>query len=97
MNHTALASKLSTTITAVQFITAKYPDVAFIIGEVGASLNPTPTNGATQNDYDLESVLGATLWNVDFMIYAMSQVGVLNFLLFHELKTDISRNRTFPG
>ncbi|KAI4151785.1 MAG: hypothetical protein LQ340_003309, partial [Diploschistes diacapsis] len=49
--------------------------IPFVLGEVGSSLNTDASNSTQLNDFPLESVLGAAIWTVDFLLYALS-IGV---------------------
>ncbi len=70
MNHTAVVEGMDFVADAVEYLSTKFPLIPLSVGEVGSALNPTI------NDFQLESVLGAALWQVDFMLYAMSLVSV---------------------
>lgn len=70
MNHTAIVNGLSQFEAPIQYTKNNNAAIPFFLGEVGNSLNPG------SNNYDLEGVLGSALWTVDYMLYAMSIVGL---------------------
>lgn len=66
MNHTALISTMANTTLAAQFMSQNYPSIPFVMGEVG-------TYPGAINNYKVEQSFAATLWNANFILYAMSQ------------------------
>lgn len=72
MNHEAIVDKTDHYKDSIKYVTQR--GMAFVMGEVGSSLNGKINEGTTQtNDFDLEAVLGSALWTIDWMLYAMSQ------------------------
>ena len=69
MRHSSTTANLDPYSTFIQYIKANFPNVAFVLGESASSYNPV-----CGNDYQLEAVLGAALWRVDYLLYAMSIV-----------------------
>ena len=66
MNHTAIASKFDAdTLPQVEYQVDTFGCIDYVLGEVGSSV--------VQNDAGLESTLGAALWAVDLMLYAISK------------------------
>lgn len=66
MNHTALVTTMANTTSAAQFLALNHPSIPFVMGEVG-------TYPGAINDYAVEQSFAATLWNANFIMYAMSQ------------------------
>lgn len=66
MNHTALVTTMANTTSAARFLSQNYPSIPFVMGEVG-------TYPGAINNYEVEQSFAATLWNANFILYAMSQ------------------------
>lgn len=62
MNHTAITSKLSHYLPAIKY-TRQNTQVQYVLSE---------TAGVLALESDLDAFFGATLWGVDFQLYAMS-------------------------
>lgn len=68
MNHTFIAQGLNRFLPAIKFIEKQLPHVDLVLGEVGRY--PPPDTPST----DVQSIFGSALWNVDYLLYAMSLV-----------------------
>lgn len=66
MNHRITKSKTSFFAQAISYFRTNYPNIKVNLAEAASSLN-----GAT-NAYGLEQTFGATLWQVDWMLYCAS-------------------------
>lgn len=73
MSHSAITAHLDLFRPAIAWLAAHKPGVAYVLSEIGNSLNPT-------HDYAYQAVLGAALWLVDLQLYALS-LGVARFHL----------------
>ncbi len=75
MYHAAIKTGSAQIADAAGFLNELEPQpIPLVLGEVGSSLG----NGS--NDSPLQAVLGAALWQVDFMLHAMSVgVGWINY------------------
>ena len=75
MNHAAIKTGSAQIADAAGFLNELEPQpIPLVLGEVGSSLG----NGS--NDSPLQAVLGAALWQVDFMLHTMSVgVGWINY------------------
>lgn len=69
MNHTSIVSLSKPLASTVDYLNTKYPPIPLNIAEFGSALNPG------FNHFELESVLGAALWQVDFMLWLLA-IGV---------------------
>ena len=65
MNHTAITSHLMKQLKSEKYLADKYPDVPFVLSEVGNSIGNHPLN--------YSSAFGATLWSVAFQLASMSR------------------------
>jgi hypothetical protein len=73
MTHTGIANRIGKLSNPVSYLAQNHPNIKYILGEVGSALNPV-VNGQQTYHYDFEAVLGAALWQVDMMLYAISVV-----------------------
>lgn len=71
MTHSSITARLDLLKPAIDWLKANKPDIAYVISEIGNSLNPT-------HDYAYQAVLGSALWQVDFQLYALA-LGVQRF------------------
>ncbi|ETS75105.1 hypothetical protein PFICI_13589 [Pestalotiopsis fici W106-1] len=68
MNMTATHAHLDQFQRRIYWLRTNEPDIAFVLSEVGNSLDAT-------NSYGYQARLGSALWQADFYLYAMS-IGV---------------------
>ncbi|KAI0170236.1 beta-glucuronidase [Pestalotiopsis sp. NC0098] len=68
MNMTTTHTHLDQFRRRIDWLAANKPDIAFVLSEVGNSLDAT-------NSYKYQARLGSALWQADFYLYAMS-IGV---------------------
>lgn len=66
MNHTAIVHGTRAIKDTIAFLDARPRPIPLNLAEVGSALN------FGRNHYELEAVLGAALWQTDFMLWTMS-------------------------
>lgn len=71
MNHSAISRSLDMYRPAIEYLADKYPDIPYVMSEVGNSLNP-------KHDYAYQATLGSALWQVGFQLYGLS-IGIARF------------------
>lgn len=56
----------------IAYMKSTYPDIPFLIAEVGSALG----NGTGIRDFDLTASLGTALWTVDWLLYTATIVSL---------------------
>lgn len=69
MNHAAITTKFEPYIEIMEYLAnnSAYSSIPYVLSETGSVLG---------GPYDFANVFGATLWAVDFRLYAMSVVSL---------------------